>query len=1365
MKNRSSKHTFFCCLSITVILFLPIPFLCTGANRVIHLGNNDGLSNSAVNAAFQDTHGLMWFGTWDGLNRYDGTEFVTFRPHYNDSACISNHIIRKIFEENKEFLWITTDYGINRLDKLTGTFKQYYLGYKNRGTFREHSFLATRSSKGSILATAFNTSFYLFNPIIADFIPVNIKGIKPGNITQLFFDFQDCLWVVNDRKEIQRITFKKRSSQLVDVLKIEKFFLPNIQKISYDQTSRVWIQQNDHLYYYITSDPILHLHSSDIYLPGELNDVLNTKENYFFATTTGLVNYNIKKQTSDIQFKGISILSLCKGTQNILWAGTDTKGIFKILPQKQYFKAFTKEQLPELGNHATRAIYKDIDNNLWVGTKGGGLIKISFPGVLPGLQKAKKFSKADGLINNSVLSMASATHQNFWIGTDGNGINYYSYAQKNIKKLNGKLPTGPDGIYSVYALLQTQNSTLWVGTSGNGLFKLTILENKDKNEYLVTGYKHYIFKSNESGSINSNIIYSLVNEGDSVLWIATRGGGLNKLNIHSGIFTSFKSIPNAGNTISSNDVICLFRDSNQHLWIGTGAGLNLMIREKGNRIMFKRYTESNGLANNNIHGIIEDSQHNIWISSSKGLSRINTEHETVTNYLYDDGLQDNEFSDGAFFSTSNRHELYFGGINGFNIIHPNEIGLSNYNPPLYLSSFKVDNIIQPLSSDYSKERIISYHSNSLSFHFSVLDYIANQKCKMAYTLILGRDNWKVKDDNEWINIGTIKDIILSNLTHGHYKLLVKYSNSDNKWSEHLFVFPFRVTAPWWQTGYAYFFYSIIFILICYLAFCFQRYRMRMEHSLKLEKLEEQKKEEIHQAKLRFFTNIAHEFSNSITLIYGSCERVLEHHDLNEKDKKHLFIVKRNAERMKNQIQQLMEFRKAETGYLSLHLEQVDVSEMIKYTLDNFLDLADSKKINLSLKFSSDTPEWISDRDILEKVIFNLFSNAFKYTPVNGTITISLDITEQGELRFCCTNSGVGIKPEDQSAIFNRFKVLDNFETQLSQGLYTRNGIGLAVCQSLVKLLNGNILVDSKVDEYTTFTVLLPQGTIQEQNNVSDKNKYPLLAPNVVISVSEGNNKKVLVVDDQPDIHLLIDDILTPQYTVLRAMNGIEALDIIADQNPALIICDIIMPEMDGITLLKELKKMPETSHIPVVLLSSKASIESQIEGLEIGANMFIGKPFHPAHLKAAVDSILGNKEIIREYLESPQAYSEQYNGNLIDKADKGFIDKIIYMLSENLDNEDYNQDALSGDMAISRVQLYRKIKKIANRTPADFIRNYRLQEAEKLIKKTSKTVSEIMCECGFRNKAYFYREFAKIYHCTPKEYRNTINGENKDYTV
>jgi DNA-binding response OmpR family regulator len=480
--------------------------------------------------------------------------------------------------------------------------------------------------------------------------------------------------------------------------------------------------------------------------------------------------------------------------------------------------------------------------------------------------------------------------------------------------------------------------------------------------------------------------------------------------------------------------------------------------------------------------------------------------------------------------------------------------------------------------------------------------------------------------------------------------------------------------------------------------------------------------------------------------------------LHEKDYSYLQVIKRNAERMQNQIQQLMEFRKAETGHLSLHYECIDVVELVKYTLDSFTDMASQNKIDLIINLSPQVPRWVTDRDMLEKVIFNLVSNAFKYTPDEGKISITLSV-ESNELCFQVTNSGLGIKFEEIPLLFNRFKVLDNFESKLSKGIYTRTGIGLAMCRNLVELLNGTISVDSKMKEYTTFRVLLPQQPESLLNPTTSKGNIETNNASPTFSTKDYLPDKkytILIVDDQAEIRSLIKDILS-DFNTCETENGKDALAEIQNNLPDLIVCDILMPVMDGIEFLKILKQQKETAHIPVILLSSRNSIESQIEGLEIGAQMFLSKPFHPTHLLAMVNRSLNSQLITKSYLESPQAHAEQFMGRSIDKQDKEFICEVIELLQKNLDDETYNQDALANDMAVSRMQLYRKIKTITVNTPAEFIRNFRLHEVEKLLKNTSKTVQEIMIDCGFHNKAYFYREFSKVYKCTPKEYRNKSN--------
>lgn len=1338
--------------SILLVLLLAARSVIAGPDgrtgfRTARLSNNDGLSNSSVTTVFQDSCGLMWFGTWDGLNRYDGTAFRSYRPAAGDTSAISNNIIRQIMEERKGILWIVTDYGINRYDRQKDNFRAYYLGYNNKGTFRENSFLCTRSPKNRIVASAYNSGLFLFDPHSREFTELSVEGLNTGTLTCLFFDKYDRLWAINEKKELYVLDLPSGADACKTEIQADRISLPVVPaRIRYDGEERIWTQQEDGTLGFctVTTGHWEKCSDKNLKIP-ELNTVIKNESGYLFATSSGIVRYDEIARSAIRIFPGTAVLSLYRGSQGILWAGTDSQGILKILPSERYFHSYTRDNIPGLGHHAVRAIYKDILNNLWVGTKGGGLFRIRHLGAA-NLQETSRFTTEEGLLNNSVLALASATGRNFWIGTDGQGLNYYSFSDRKIKKLRRSDAFDPEEISSVYALLQTGPETLWVGTSGKGLFRLT-LSGTPESGYTVTARTAYRFDPRLPGGINNNIVYSLQAEGDSVLWIATRGGGLNRLDTRTGRIRAFRNNPADMSSISNDDVICLYTDSNRRLWAGTSNGLNRIYRNTEGEIAFKRYTEGDGLPNNTVHGILEDATGQIWISTNKGISRIDFKSDQVVNYYYNDGLQDNEFSDGAYLAAGNRRDLYFGGINGFTTFHPEHIGISDYTPPLLLQSFKIDNRPQPLPDCSGRLLEIGSSENFLSFHFAVLDYIATQKCEIAYTL----HRSGTASDN-WIHIGNGREIILSNLSPGNYRLDVRYTNSDNRWNKEIFSVPFRVRPPWWKSAWAYTGYTILFLLGAFLIFRFQKYRLNMLHKLELEKMETAQKEEIHQAKLRFFTNIAHEFSNSITLIYGPCERLLSDEDMPDKNRKYLNIIRRSAGRMQNLIQQLMEFRKAETGHLTLRYEPVDVPEMIKYTSDHFLDIRDQKKITLRFENHNFPQPWYIDRDALEKIIFNLISNAFKYTPAEGIITLELRLTPDGSLCFRCRNTGKGIRREEISSAFNRFEVLDNFENQLSQGVYTRNGIGLAMCRNLAELMKGTITADSIPGEYTVFTVVIPPS--QERPETASR---PVVPPVRESLPAASGRKTVLIVDDQQEIRELIADTLNQKYRTEEADNGKTAWEKIQDLHPDLIICDIIMPGMDGIALLRLIKEEKETRHIPVVLLSSRNTIESQIEGLETGADMYLSKPFHPHHLLAAVDRMLGNQEIIRHYLESARAYAENYNGKLIDKQDKDFMERMMAQLLAHRDNEDYNQDALADDLAVSRVQLYRKIKKLTGTTPADFIRTFRLQEAEKMLRTTTKTVQEIMQECGFRNKAYFYREFARIYQCTPKEYHNRMH--------
>lgn len=1307
------------------------------SKNVIRLTNNDGLSNSSINCLFQDSRGLLWIGTWDGLNCYDGAKIKTFRPGFAEKPELSHPVVRRIFEDNCGMMWIATDYGINRYNCYNGQFEHYYLAYENKVIFKENAFDVCRDSKGTIVATAFNSGLYLFDQESGKFNKLVLKKeIPEQNITRIFFDKDDRLWILCNKTLLRcELSFPDNTVTLNRTTSIN---LPeDYQQIIYDTDSRIWIQlQDGQLLYTHTDNPTLK--HSPIRLPNRINDIIYTNRTYHFATNDGIIACQKNGTNLKHSFCGLPILSLLQGSQDILWAGSDTQGLFGLLSQDKFFTSYTPQELPELGMYAVRAFLKDTNNNLWIGTKGGGLLSITHLGSKLG--KIQQYTTAEGLPDNSVFALANSPKGDIWIGCDGRNLCFYS--QKNnrllIPSFVGK-GTPPD-IYSIYTLLQSDDTTLWVGTSGNGLFRLQI--ESDEDNYQITGYTHYTFTPGKENSLGSRIVYSLAYQNDTALWIATRGGGLNRLNPQTGKITLYKSSPDDNYSLSCNDVICVFIDSGNTIWAGTTNGLNRLIEEQGNTA-FLRITENSGLSNNNIHGILEDSNHQLWISTNHGISRLDFEHNATMHYYYDDGLQGNEFSDGASLASEKNTELYFGGINGFTVFHPDHISTTRHKPVLYLSAYNVNNQPRPLQHNYTTPIKLKHTENSLDLHFSIIEFIANNKCRLSYRLLRDNDR-KVS----WITIDNAREIILPNLVPGNYNLQVSYSNPNNYWYQADFEFPFIISPPWWQSLYAYIIYTLLFAAIIVAIFLLQRHKIMLEHNRQIDAIERNKEEEIHQAKLRFFTNIAHEFSNCITLIYGPCERISNEGEIDSTSREQLKTIRRNAERMQRLIQQLMDFRKAETGHLSLHFEKADIAEIIKYTLDYFSEIADKKKISIQTHFATTPILWVVDRDAMEKIIFNLLSNAFKYTPDGGQIILSLNLSDD-RLLFSCTNNGTTIKPEDQHAIFNRFKVLDNFETKLSQGIFTRNGIGLAMCKDLSTLMNGSIFVESRQEGETTFTVSIGKNTPAEITG-GCTNQEPSI-PIAYATTPTGLN--VLVVDDQAEIRTFIGEILAPKYTITEAADGQDALDKLQTIIPDIIICDIVMPGMDGLTFLKKIKENEKTKHLPVILLTSRSSVESQIEGLENGAEMYIGKPFHPAYLLAAVDRVLGNKNILKEYMQSPLAYTEQYKGRIIDRFDKEFIDKLMEILQRNLANEEFTLEMLANELAVSRVQLYRKIKQLTDKTPSEFIRNYRLQEAERLLCTTSYTVAEIMVMCGFQNKSYFYREFAKIYESTPKEYR------------
>jgi len=1319
------------------------------------LTNNDGLSNSSINCIYQDASDLLWFGTWDGLNRYNGRGFTVFKPDPSLQNTISNNIIRNIIEETPGVLWITTDNGINRYQKAKNRFDNYFFLQKSNNVFKENSFQIAKNSKNQIFAT-YEAALYTFNHKKNEFVPLVIENT--GEIRKLFFDAEDHLWIYTGNKELCRI-------QLPDTNSHPPVQKENIRLVATDVSAVFYNSYRNKLYIQKENRKMFIVDPADNSITDFDYEVKDPVYSMFFngrycyiGTARQLIEINPATRQKIALISDYSVLSIYEDRQNILWVGTDARGILLLTEPKEVFSSYSSDNLRGFGSSPVRSFFIDAGERLWIGTKGDGLY------VIKENEKndliTNQYTLQNGLLNNSVYTLAG-DKKTVWIGTEGNGLNYVDFKQNKLSKLQAV-----DGmnLSSVYAIHIPDDSTLWIGTSGYGLYQLTVRQSA--GVYRIAAYKQYIYQKDDTASINNNIIYSILPDGEKGLWIGTRGGGLNYLDLTTRRFKNYRFSGEDKNSISSDDILCLFRDSHNRLWIGTSRGLNQMMTGDDN-VLFNRYSEKEGISNNTIHGILEDRQGNLWLSTNKGLSQLFITQNKIVTYYQNDGLQNNEFSDGAYYSSLSSPYFYFGGINGYTKFDPSKILKNVYMPPLHLDDFFINNMAVDLA-DYTQpgneqDRIVlGYKDKIFGFTFTPLDYMDGAKCDLEYQL----KNY----NNEWIKLGPSRTIVFSNIPSGNYTLHVKWSNAEKEWNQNTYTLFITILPPWWLTGYAYIIYALITAGLVYFVYYSFRNKMIMRHKLELQTLENQKSEEIHQAKLRFFTNIAHEFCNSLTLIYGPCEQLLQKENRQLSERKYLNVIKSNAERMQRLIQQLMEFRRVETGYLEVNIENVDIHELVKYTSDYFVDIAEQKKIAFSVRMATEVSFWTTDRDCLEKIIFNLLSNAFKYTSEGKSATLDVGL-ENNHLKITATNTGSGIKLEDQQSIFDRFTILDRFESQILQGVETRTGIGLALCKDLIDLLQGSISVKSQPKEYASFEVLLPFLEISNLPKEPLKAQQPIpyldeavreFKTEAVINKEQElhdstHKQTVLVIDDESEIRDLLFDILQDHYRVLLAKDGEQSFEILEKQMPDIIICDLIMPGMNGVDVVRKLKSQEVTAHIPILFLTSESSVESQIASMETGVDTYVTKPFHTRFLLAAIHQLLNKRQLLKEYYDSPASSVEKMDGRLVLKADKELIMKLTKIVSDNIDNEHLSLDVMTKEIGISKIQLYRKLKEIKDQTPTEFIRNIRLGYAEKLLRTTSKTVQEIMYSSGFNNKAYFYREFIKQYKKTPKEYRNQSN--------
>lgn len=1331
-----------------------------------HLDNTTGLSSSSINSIFQDSEKLLWIGTWDGLNRYDGNKFKIFRPEINNKNSLSNQVVLKIGEDNDGQIWVLTMHGINKYDKRADTFKRYYFSKVNSPPLSESEFNMAFDPLNNVFCAVKDWGVGYYNQDA--FKRLDAPNLPEGSVRKMAFTKSGDLILLFENNELHLLNIKTNDNGEKIISKsdlitddVHEFEIIQNQKISIISISGE-----------LRILSIQHQESFDVIQRGIRGIIGTIPEGLMVSNKSGLLIIDSLGNTINQPWKKIlenqKVTTIMYGSENVLWAGTDGNGVFKLYPQEKSFNLISRAQVPELDKSIVRAFTKIEGNSFWVGTKGKGLFRFqsNFHQNTRESITFTNFNESNSPINNSVYALHSGRDGLIFIGTDGDGLCVYDLKKSKFIQWSDIIGSEQcDYFKSIYAIYQDKKGTIWIGTNGFGMIRFKI--ERFGGGLRVKAFKKYLANNTKSGVLSSNIIFSIIPKNDNELWIGTRLGGLNLLNKNTGLFKTFKNDVNDLQSISSNDILCLHTDLENKLWVGTSFGLNVLNEMKDNgEAVFKKFTVKDGLPNNTIHGIVSDNQNNLWISTNFGLSNFKLDESKFINFTKNEGLQNNEFADGAFYHDAESDYVIMGGIEGFNYFLPSKIMESTFIPNIFINEISGQNketpyyqsLVIPPDSNTFPSIVLNHDDNYFDIDLAALTYINNEKCKYAYQL--GGFN------DHWININNRKIISFTNVPPGKYSLWLKWTNSDGAWSNPVQAIDIEIQPIFWRSKTAVISYYLLFVFFILFIWSY----FNKQYKLKQNILSREIEEEIHQNRLTFFTNIAHEFQTPLTLITGPIKKLSELESLNEKHQKYIHMVERNSSRLLFLTQQLLEFRKAEFDHLEISARQFNLVDLIEQIAELFDEWALMKNIHYKLEIPTILNGWF-DKDKIEKIIFNLLSNAFKFTPENGNIKLRLSIEgdDAQKLIIEVSNSGKGIPKSKLDNIFNRF-YLPN-KTENSETNRFRTGIGLAYVNRLVDVLRGQISVSS-TNGITSFTVFIPCSktaySIKEldeqlssvfishhlKNILQDFSSESDHFPSKVTSLEAFIRKRkvVLVVEDEKDVQLFLYELLNEKYAVIKAENGAEAIEKIKREVPDIILSDLMMPKMDGVEFCKIIRRNTDTCNIPFIMLTAKSSIKNRIEGLESGANAYIPKPFDPEFLLVKIRNLLEEKERMLKHLTQDTPI-EILSNDVENSDEKDFIRKVIAFVQNNIDNVNLQSSFIEKAFGISSSQLYRKIKYVCGVSTGDLIRTIRLKHAAELLRNKSLTVSEVCYLSGFNNRSYFYREFKKMYNITPKNYQ------------
>lgn len=1393
----------FCCLNMLTNAF--------GQNQISfqHISTKDGLSQSDVNTIYQDKLGFMWFGTHDGINKYDGYEFTVYNLDDNNPDSINSNLIFDIAADDEGNLWIgTTGNGLNFFNVTTGKFTQYTHDKNNPKSISSNHitrvFIDSKKrlwigNRNGLDRLDLNTGvsdeieFEHFNSEISTPIPKYdgsfISAIYEDKKGGLFVGGKVGLYKL--RKDGKGKDF---FANVTDEIGLPK---TTIRSIAEDATGRLFIATGRGLYY-----QTLDVESGfERFHKGGFGTILIDKDNHIWAgSDRGLFYFeNFTDDKPPVFLKQFQydskdpsslskniVRSLFMDDTGIIWIGTNGGGINIFDPKRKQFKNIRNTSDPNsLSYDKIRSIFEDSNGTLWIGTEGGGLNMLKKANDNGSYKSFKHFNSLKKIFAISETNIGGK--QNLMIGSEGfPGLYFLDIS--NPENISEKNLAGTDLNNGVFSLLSDSNENIWIGTYNSGIHRW--IKTDTIGKFKKQSFGHYPGKAN---SISSNIIRNILEDSQGNIWLAT-GDGLSVLSAKERYkkrpkFKAYKHDPANTKSISHNYVLSLYESSSGVVWAGTfGGGLNKFIPGTDEQpATFEHYSSLDGLPNNVIKGILEDSKQNLWLSTNKGLSSFDPEKKTFKNYNSSDGLQDNEFQELACLKRPDG-EMLFGGINGFNAFYPDEIQENKYPAKTVITDLLISNksveigeeingkVVLEKNISKSKEIELNYGNTNFSFEFAALHYAAPSKNQYAYKL--------EGFDTEWTETTAKKRYATyTNLKPGDYVFKVKASNNDGIWNSEPTILNIHIIPPWYRTNFAYVCYGLLFMGMLWLFWRYTFIRTSEKHQLELESVERERSEELQRMKLEFFTNISHEFRTPLTLIKGPLEYVQKNvSTLDQKSlKEQLALMQKNTNYLLRLVTQLLDFRKITQGKMRLVMRHGDIVSFIREVAEPFQFMAHKQSIDFELDAVSDTLITWFDHEALEKIMNNLLSNAFKFTQAGGQIKVKIseDIVDgKNEVVIKVKDSGIGMPKAKMAKIFERFNSAKEGEKNRRinpEGI----GIGLSFTKNLVELHQGVIEVFSKPERGTKFVVRLPVDKEAYTNideisckDVSDNDFLVRSSETESFAIGfnddlidEGMSKTrpklpvLLVVDDNPDIRTFISKVLGKTYTVYQAENGKKGLEKAKEVMPNIVICDIVMPIMDGIEFSRIMKSQPETSHIPIIILTAKSSQESELQSLELGVDEYLRKPFDFELLKLKLSNIIKRREHLRKRFN--KKITVQPSEIAVTSMDEKFLIQAIAIVEKHMMNTDFNVEMLVKEMGLSRSTLYLKFKELTGLSSSEFIRSVRLKRAVQFFNQSDYSVKEIMYKTGFSTASYFSKCFKKQFGVVPSEYVKQISKQKE----